>query len=113
MPHHTRSHHSYYNIHWNWVMMNELVDIRQDRNCTYHNINGKSHHDFWDSVANSAAKSRGTSSGTTITMFFIIMKTLGGGCKRIPTKDIIANLEQNFRRGQLKNNMQARNRVTP
>ncbi|CAB4465101.1 unnamed protein product [Rhizophagus irregularis] len=51
MPRHTR-HRSHYNVHWNWAMMDELVDIRRDRNRAYHNINGRSRQDFWDSVAN-------------------------------------------------------------
>ncbi|CAB4494872.1 unnamed protein product [Rhizophagus irregularis] len=105
MPRHTRSRRSYYNIYWNWAMMDELVDICRDRNHAYHNINDRSRHDFWDSVANrflgnSAAKSEGTSSGITITMFFIVMVTLGGSCRRVPAKDIIANLERDFGRGQ-------------
>ena len=52
MPRHTRSRRSHYNVHWNLAMMDELVDIRQDRNRAYHNINGRSRYDFWDSVAN-------------------------------------------------------------
>ncbi|GBB96992.1 hypothetical protein RclHR1_28910001 [Rhizophagus clarus] len=100
MPRHTRSRRSHYNVHWNWAMMDELVDIRRDRNRAYHNINGRSRYDFWDSVANSAAKSGGTSSGITITMSFIVMVTLGGGCGRVPAKDIIANLERDFGRGR-------------
>ncbi|CAB4495431.1 unnamed protein product [Rhizophagus irregularis] len=100
MPRYTRSRHSHYNIHWNWAMMDELVDIHRDRNHAYHNINGRSRHDFWDSVANSAAKSGGTSSGITITISFIVIVTLGGGCGRVPAKDIIANLEQDFGRGR-------------
>ena len=52
MPRHTRSRRSHYNVHWNWAMMDELVDIRRDRNRAYHNINGRSRYDFWDSVAN-------------------------------------------------------------
>ncbi|EXX71860.1 hypothetical protein GLOIN_2v1835188 [Rhizophagus irregularis DAOM 181602=DAOM 197198] len=48
MPRYTCSRHSHYNVHWNWAMMDELVDIRRDRNCTYHNINGRSRHDFWE-----------------------------------------------------------------
>ncbi|GET56145.1 hypothetical protein GLOIN_2v1835188 [Rhizophagus irregularis DAOM 181602=DAOM 197198] len=51
MPRQTRRRS--YNVHWNWAMMDELVDIRRDRNRVYHNINGRSRHDFWDSVANS------------------------------------------------------------
>ncbi|GES88858.1 hypothetical protein RCL_jg16607.t1 [Rhizophagus clarus] len=87
MPRHTRSRRSHYNVHWNWAMMDELVDIRRDRNRAYHNINGRSRYDFWDSVANR-------------TMSFIVMVTLGGGCGRVPAKDIIANLERDFGRGR-------------
>ncbi|PKC11711.1 hypothetical protein RhiirA5_412735 [Rhizophagus irregularis] len=84
--------------------MDELVDIRQDRNRAYHDINGRSRHSFWDFVANrflgnSAAKSGGTSSGITITMSFIVMVTLSGGCRRVLAKDIIVNLERDFGRG--------------
>ncbi|CAB4444725.1 unnamed protein product [Rhizophagus irregularis] len=97
MPCHTHSRRSYYNVHWNWAMMDELVDIRRDRNCAYHNINEYFERGF---LGNSAAKSGGISSGITITMSFIIMVTLGGGCGRVPAKDIIANLERDFGRGR-------------
>lgn len=51
MPRHTRTRRSY-NVQWNWAMMDELVDIRRDRNHAYHNTNGRSRHEFWDTVAN-------------------------------------------------------------
>ncbi|CAB4484041.1 unnamed protein product [Rhizophagus irregularis] len=85
MPRQTRRRS--YNVHWNWAMMDELVNIRRDRNRAYHNINGRSRQDFWDSVANR-------------TMSFIVMVTLGGGCGRVPAQDIIANLERDFGRGR-------------
>lgn len=50
MPHHTRA--RLYNVRWNWAMMDELVDIRRNRNLAYHNMNGRSRQEFWDTVAN-------------------------------------------------------------
>jgi len=40
-----------YNVQWNWAMMDMLVDLRRDRNRAYHNTNGRSRHEFWDTVA--------------------------------------------------------------
>ena len=49
--HRPRRSRRHYNVQWTWAMMDELVDLRRNRNDAYHNTNGRSRHEFWDTVA--------------------------------------------------------------
>ncbi|GBC00200.1 hypothetical protein RclHR1_37820001 [Rhizophagus clarus] len=81
-----------------WQTLSHRVLYPINFRVTWSHEMGRSRRGF---LGNSAAKSEGTSSGITITMSFIVMVILGGGCGRVPAKDIIANLERDFGRGRV------------